>query len=225
MKEYTYFISKNKKYSVGDHVNGVQIIRLWKENKKRTRRWVLILCECGNTKKYLFQNIFREYFSKSCGCKKLDSVTKHAMTNTHFYKKWDGMKYRCNIPSSDCYEHYGGRGIKICERWLDFDNFYVDMYDSYKKHFQRFGAKNTTIDRIDVNGDYDPNNCRWATVKQQIRNTRVNRNITAFGVTKTQIEWSEITGLCRTVIARRIDKWNWEPEKALTEPLYTPRYK
>lgn len=89
------------------------------------------------------------------------------MFGTTFYRKWAKAKGRCTNVNDKKYEQYGGRGIRICERWLEFQNFYKDMYSSYVDHIEKHGEKDTTLDRIDVDGNYEPSNCRWATWKEQ----------------------------------------------------------
>lgn len=89
-----------------------------------------------------------------------------------FYRIWGDMKYRCNNPNCSAYENYGGRGIKVCEEWSDYENFYNDMWQSYNEHIEKFGVKQTTLDRIDVNGDYSLQNCRWSTYQEQRINVR-----------------------------------------------------
>lgn len=102
---------------------------------------------------------------------------------TRFYRIWSAMRQRCNNPKGDSYEHYGGRGIKVCERWNSFENFIYDMYPTYSDAL--------SIDRIDNNGNYEPGNCRWATRVEQALNTRRNRFVTIDGITQTLSQWAE----------------------------------
>lgn len=104
----------------------------------------------------------------SCGCfnreRSREQLTTHGKSKTKTYKTWDCMKQRCYNPNDNNYPNYGGRGIRICDRWLEsFTNFYDDMGDR---------PKHKTIDRIDVDGNYEPGNCKWATPKEQCNNTR-----------------------------------------------------
>lgn len=135
-------------------------------------------CDCG-TESAVSGTALRTGASKSCGCltREVNSVRRksHGMTNTKFYKAWQNMLDRCNNENSVSYKDYGGRGIFIYDRWAAFENFKEDMYESYLKHVESFGAKNTSIDRINNNEGYSKENCRWATSKIQMRNRRMDR--------------------------------------------------
>lgn len=98
------------------------------------------------------------------------------------------------MPTNGGYKNYGARGIKVCERWLEFQNFYDDMYESYLKHVEEFGEKNTSLDRIDVNGNYEPSNCRWATLEEQNNNRTNNRFIIYNGSKMTVTQVGRIVG-------------------------------
>lgn len=141
------------------------------------------------------------------------------MTGTRFYNIWGLMIKRCNNPKVLNYNIYGGRGIKVCNSWLKFENFWNDMFESYSKHCEKFGEKQTSIDRIKNNLGYLNKNCRWATRKEQQRNTSRNRIISFNNKTQSAIEWSEETNIPSKVILSRLDNLHWSIEKALTTPI------
>jgi len=130
------------------------------QKSKRKRRYGLFKCFCGNEFKATSQHI-KSGHTKSCGCLNI----KHNFTNHKLYNTWYLMIYRCTNPKSKNYKNYGDRGITVCERWNNFISFLQDMENSYKD--------NLTLDRIDVNGNYEPLNCRWANKTTQNRNTRI----------------------------------------------------
>lgn len=180
-------------------------------NHKKDAYW-LCVCDCGNLKEVRLDHL-QNGNSKSCGClaKEITSKrsVKHKQCNTRLYKIWGSMKRRCYNVKDKRYTDYGGRGIAVCSEWRnDFMSFYNwSMANGYND--------NLTIDRIDVNGNYEPSNCRWATHKQQARNRRNNKLYTLNGVTKCLAEWCEILGLNYHTINVRINVHNWSIEKAL----------
>lgn len=130
------------------------------------------------------------------------------------YKSWDGIIQRCLNSASSNYSDYGGRGICVCDRWNpaaggSFENFLYDMGE------RGFGF---SIDRINVNGDYEPSNCRWATSKEQARNKRNTLMLELDGKTQSIMEWSEETGIPYSTIKKRINSYGWSHERALTTP-------
>lgn len=176
------------------------------------RRLWLWVCECGN-KKEITDHAILKGSTVSCGCygrnrarqRAIELLTRHGRSATLQYVAWQLTLDRCSNPNSEGWENYGGRGIAVCERWRDYANFYADMGPRPEHH---------TLDRIDVNGDYDPGNCRWATAKEQSNNMRTNRRITVFGETRNLGQWAEHVGLPRERIARRLNR-GWPPEKAV----------
>lgn len=130
-------------------------------------------CECGSVGEASIGPL-RNGHTRSCGClvKSLMSErsTTHGRRYTSEYKSWCGILERCNNPNNHKYPIYGGRGIEVCKRWLSFENFYDDMGDK--------PAPQYSIDRIDTNGDYHPDNCRWATPVLQARNRRATKGNT-----------------------------------------------
>jgi hypothetical protein len=163
----------------------------------------------------------------SCGCRIVeinhDLNTIHGMSYSKTYATWGSMKSRCLNPHANGFEHYGGRGIGVCERWKTFDNFFADM---------GIRPDGLTLDRKDNTGGYwcgkceecirlnQPENCRWASCKQQSRNRRTNTLITANGKTMCVAEWAESSGINSPAIFGRLRK-GWNPEIAVTKPLRT----
>jgi len=124
------------------------------------KRYVIANCAVCNTNKEVSLAALRNGSSKSCGC----GLTTHQMIHTRIYSIWCGIIQRCNNPNNTAYDSYGGRGISVCDDWLMFENFYKDMGTSYQDTL--------TIDRIDYNGNYCKENCKWSTKLDQGRNTR-----------------------------------------------------
>lgn len=178
----------------------------WAKKEYGEQFW---LCECiCGTKKVIIGSTLKCGRSKSCGCKGKDWCRRHGMEGTLTYSTWGSMKARCNNPSSNLYANYGGRGIKLSESWMDFVNFYADMG---KK------PKGKSIDRIDADGDYCKENCRWASTKEQGRNKRNTIYLEYKGQRKPMAEWAEIKGLKRKLLENRI-RIGWSVEDALETP-------
>ena len=183
-------------------------------------RWIC-RCDCGKELIVCGGNLRRGY-SKSCGCYQKEQLakieTKHGQAihgkRSRLYICWRGIKLRCNNPNNPSYKDYGGRGISMCNEWMNdfqaFNNWAISH--GY--------ADNLTIDRIDVNGNYEPSNCHWVTMKEQQNNRRNNHLITHNGETHTMMQWSEITGIAFHTIKSRL-KSGWSVERALTEPPHT----
>lgn len=193
-----------------------------KEHPKRgnTRHilWVCI-CECG-VRKPVTANSLRQGRSKSCGCLNRDIITSHKMSKTRFFRIWQTMKRRCYEKTRDNYHLYGGRGIRYCERWQKFQNFMDDMHKSYLEYSEIHGEKDTSLDRIDTNGNYEPSNCRWLTMKKQSRNKRNNRIITYKGESLCISEWEERLGFSSSLLNNRL-RAGWSEKEALEIPVMT----
>lgn len=175
-------------------------------------------CECGNIVKVLGVSL-RGFQTTSCGCihKKNISIqqTKHGHTKngkvSSVYRSWSHMLNRCNNPKNHDYYNYGARGIKVCDRWLNsFENFLEDMGEP---------VVNTSIDRINVNGNYELSNCRWATKKEQSNNTRRNIVLTFNNESLNITQWAERISIPRATLSKRIQDYGWSIEDALTVPV------
>lgn len=176
------------------------------------RRIAEFECYCGNI--FVTQlNKVKYGDVKSCGCAMSGfHNTKHGCTKTPEYAAWGKMKSRCYNVNDKRFITYGKRGIIICERWLhSFELFLSDMG-------KRPSPKHS-IDRIDNNGNYEPSNCRWATVKEQAINKTSTLYITYKEQTKPMLEWASLFGLQYTDLYRRVNVLNWDIEKALTTPV------
>jgi len=186
-------------------------------NGRRRARW-LCLCDCGNTKTIIGESL-RGGKTLSCGClqkkRAAESRTKHGDTDSRLYNVWCAMKRRCNNSSVPEYKNYGGRGIKVCDEWnADYSAFkgwaYASGYDPKLPRGQ------CTIDRIDVNGDYEPSNCRWVTQKQQMNNVRHNVHIEHNGETHTPSEWAEMYGMNYSTFKNRILQYGYTFDEAVS---------
>lgn len=175
------------------------------------------VCDCGNVC-FVKGAHLRNGNTKSCGCLHSEALSerneKHGLAGSRIYKIYKGMKRRCKSKSYCDYKDYGGRGIKLCAEWdgeHGAENF-------VKWSLENGYNDNLSIDRIDVNGDYSPNNCRWANMKTQANNKRSNHVLEYNGERHTLTEWSEITGLSVGTIEARLRLLGWSIEKALTTP-------
>lgn len=172
-------------------------------------------CECG-TIKPVDEYHLNHGTSKSCGClaKELSSKreTTHGLSHSRLYNIWQSIKKRCLNKKCARYNRYGGRGIIICQEWInDFMNF-------YKWAINNGYNDNLSIERIDNDGNYEPNNCKWANPKTQARNRSNNHLITYNGETHCIAEWAEIIGIDRDIIDNRLKK-KWTIERIFTTPV------
>ena len=142
---------------------------------------------------------------------------KHGMYGTPTYKSWQKMKERCLNKNSVSYSRYGAVGITVCERWMTFENFFADM---------GVRPQGTSIDRWpNRNGNYEPGNCRWATLQEQGRNRNDNRYLTIGGITKAAPDWADEVGLKANTLLARVDQGRMSPEQALSHKKYSHQTK
>lgn len=170
------------------------------------------LCDCGNIVAPSI-DAMRRGAATSCGCAHRDAVTKHGRWSHPLYKILKAMKERCYKTTDKRYPDYGGRGITVCERWHDIENFIADMWPSY--------FEGATIERENVNGNYEPGNCSWVTAAAQQSNKRSNIELTHNGKTQCLAHWAEEVGLTYGTLWDRIKVQKWSAERALTTPALT----
>lgn len=180
----------------GHGKRGSQTVRLWN-----------CVCDCGKTTVTSYGSLTCGNV-RSCGCLLRDATTTHGMSKSPVYKVWHAMLERCRNSHNQAWKDYGGRGIRVCERWHDFSNFNSDM-----------GERPTggTLDRIDVNGDYEPSNCRWVSQSINANNRRNNRIIEFRGELATLAQWARKCNLNKGALLYRLAH-GWPIEAALTTP-------
>ena len=185
-------------------------------NNRRTK-WIC-KCDCGNTI-VVRTDALTSGKTKSCGCYKKDKVKerffKHGLSNTRLYNSWADMKARCNHKNCCSYKDYGGRGIKVCDEWNGKNGF----AEFSKWALENGYSDNLTIDRIDVNGDYNPDNCRWIPKSEQSSNTRRTKKYEYMGETHCISEWAKIKGMSVSTLTNRLKRSGLTIEQALNEPL------
>lgn len=167
-------------------------------------------CDCGNIVEVRGCNL-KSGASTSCGCNRVDfpNRLRHGGTHTRLHKIWMSMRNRCYNKNEKAYIHYGGRGILVCAEWSDFACFREwALANGY--------SDNLTLDRINNDGCYCPDNCRWVDMTVQANNKRNNHYLEYNGATHTLAEWSAITGISYHKLKDRINKCHWSAEKALT---------
>lgn len=196
----------------GKHYGRLVAIEKVDNDRNNHKRW-LCKCECGNEATVL-ENDLVTGKTRSCGCyyketRKTVSKT-HGGSKTRLFHIWSSMRNRCENPSHKDYGYYGGRGITVCDEWNEYEAFSKWAYENGY-------ADNLSIDRIDVNKGYSPDNCRWADAITQANNTRRNRMITYNGETKSLAMWARQYDLPQKLVRRRLED-GWTIEKALITP-------
>lgn len=188
--------------------------------KGRRKTWWNCKCDCGNEVEVPTARL-RNGQTKSCGCLHKDllreKLTIHGGSKDRLFTVWCDMRRRCEKPYDKNFNHYGGRGITVCAEWHSYENFrewaHLNGYDESAKYGK------CTLDRINPNGDYEPGNCRWVSLKVQNNNRRNNRLIEYKGQTKTLKQWAEETGVGKAALESRLDRYGWSVERAIETPV------
>lgn len=175
-------------------------------------------CQCGAQKDVDGKSLISGKTS-SCGCLQRETTANrnytHHQSKSRLYSIWKGMMGRCYNPKAAAYSNYGGRGIHVCDEWHGADGVI-----KFSEWAETHGYEDSlTLDRIDNDGDYRPDNCRWATISQQSNNKRNNHRITINDQTHTIAEWESITGLNRKTIKRRIYEYGFTGDSVFTHKL------
>lgn len=191
----------------GDKYGRYTVLGVYKV-KDGYQKYAKVRCDCGSQARYVQVGALRNGTSQSCGCYHKERVSTHGLWGTHVFRVWSSMMSRCGNPNDKRYARYGGRGIVVCEAWHDPARFIADMGPSYKNGH--------TIDRIDNDGPYSPENCRWATRRVQNRNYSRNILVTYRGETKCLTEWAEVLGINYGTLRDRIKTQKLPPELAFT---------
>lgn len=202
----------------------VEFAGIKKYNEKSTRTQWLCRCDCGGTIITIGSSLMSGAV-KSCGCAKKEAAIKRSeekeksdLNAERLYQVWKGIKQRCYDKNREVYKYYGGRGITMCDEWKH--SYFAFKEWAYTNGYDENAPKNMcTIDRIDVNGDYCPENCRWVDWTTQSYNRRSNKIVEYNGERKSLLEWSMITGLSTNVLYSRIFALKWDVHRAFTQPL------
>jgi hypothetical protein len=187
------------------------------ERRKRKGRWTTYwncLCECGRSTT-VSTNDLRTGNTSSCGCGHKSVNLKHGESKTRLYRTWCGIKKRCLNPNEEGYKNYGGRGITLFKEWND-------SFEPFRDWALANGYKDTlTIERINVDGNYEPSNCTFIKNEEQSFNRRTTRYETAWGETKALCAWAKDPRclVSSHALWLRIERYGWNFEKALTTPI------
>lgn len=205
---------------VGQQFSRLTVLERAGSDKRGSALWKC-QCTCGRITTALTYQL-KSGAKKSCGCLSKEKATKrllkHSESNTRLYKVWKGIKRRCYNANDSQYKNYGGRGIKMCQEWKDNYIAFRDFMLS-KGYDETLPFRAQTIERIDVNGDYEPCNCKLVTMKEQNINKRCNHKVTYKGVTKTLTEFADELGLDAENLYNRINNYGYSVEEAIEKPV------
>jgi hypothetical protein len=193
----------------GQRFGRLIVLEVHDQDARRAYRWKC-RCDCGH-ETVVRGSQLKSGVTRSCGCGIREAASrprKHGQTRTPLYKRWRAMIERTRNPNNDEFHNYGGRGIDVCERWKSFENFAADMGATFDEAL--------TLERRDVNGNYSPQNCYWATAKQQTRNKRNNHVVEWRGRRMVVTDWAELLGLNPNTVVHRLRR-DWSVDRALTK--------
>ena len=175
-------------------------------------------CDCGNTRAVESTQLTSGH-TKSCGCLRKELVSKskttHGKKNTKIYHVWQSMKCRCGNKNNKSYKDYGARGIKVCDEWLEENGFLNFYYWATNNGY----SESLTIDRINVNGNYEPSNCRWVSRLVQSNNKRNNVLITHNGETHNISQWEKMLNIKRGALRSRVSTYGMSPDEAISRSI------
>jgi hypothetical protein len=192
----------------GKVINGILLIERHHQDKRGVWLWSC-LCHCKIIF-YAYPKDIKNGHVKSCGCLKTRGNYKHGLYKDKKYSVWCGMLSRCNCVTCEAYPNYGGRGISVCDEWLEFINF-----NKWAEQSGYSYDENLELDRIDNNGNYCPENCRWVTHTENNRNKRTNKFITYKGKNQCLSAWGEELGIPGNVLSARL-RSGWTIDRAFT---------
>lgn len=215
---------------IGETFNYIFVKERIGSNKWKEPTFLCVCTRCGS--EFVAKSSAIRYGKvKSCGCEYKQQVSdrmkeyflayqhpnyKHGDSHTRLFGIWSSMKERCLNQNNKRFHQYGGRGIVVCDEW-------VNDYGAFKDWAIQNGYQDSlTLDRIDVNGNYAPDNCRWVSWEVQQNNRRNNRILSFNGKTQTMAEWSKELGIKEKTLSQRLNTYHWSVERALTEPVHPP---
>jgi hypothetical protein len=209
---------KVKQDLTGRKFSKLSVVDLAGRSKQGDTLW-RCMCECGKEKVVRGSKLLNSH-TRSCGCLQREKAGSASRAHGLYYEDgkksklygiWIGMKGRCNNPNDSVYQHYGQRGISVCDEWLEFSVFHTwAIANGYKPGL--------TIERVLVNEGYRPDNCKWIPRNEQSKNTRKSRIVIYQGLEKRLTEWADILGFDAKAIRQRIDR-GWPIDKAFTTPI------
>ena len=192
---------------IGVRFGRLTVVKREADKSPGNPRW-LCLCDCGKTT-VTQGGALKGGVQISCGCYQLETATTHGQEGTRAYSAWAAMKSRCLNPKTKPYKDYGGRGIKVCDSWLRFENFYADMGDA---------PDGMSLDRKDNESGYSLENCRWVSMEVQNNNRRNNHILTFKGKSQSLALWAKKYGISPISLKSRINR-GWDVEKSLLTPI------